>query len=73
MMELQRFHTSIVTTSLAAPTFIGYGFVANRLSASTDGIDEIVAAIGVCAAVRHEPPTFLQPAALPLSYRGMRQ
>jgi hypothetical protein len=70
MMKLQRFRTPIVTTSLAAPTFIGYGSVANHLSPFADGSDEIVATIGVCAALSHESPTFLQPAALPTELPG---
>jgi hypothetical protein len=36
----------------------------------SDGVDEIVAAIGICAALRHESPTFLQPAALPTELPG---
>ena len=70
MMELQRFHTSIVTTSLTSPTFIGYGFEANYLSPFADGIDEIVTTIGVCATLGHESPIFLQPAALPTELPG---
>jgi hypothetical protein len=42
----------------------------NRLPPSSDGIDEIVATIGVCAALRYESPTFLQPAALPTELPG---
>ncbi len=69
MMELQRFSTPIIPAYLTAATLICDGLTAQFFTSSLDRLDQIRAAISISP--RHSGSRFLQPVALPLSYRGI--
>lgn len=71
MVELQRFHTPIVTTLAALSTQVLHRTAPNFDSPLGNSPDQIVPTISVRPFVNHYNPRRLQPLALPLSYRGV--
>ncbi len=53
MVELQRFHTPIVTALLTTAAFVNKRLPAHLLTPFLDGLDEILAAISVCPPTGH--------------------
>jgi len=53
MVELQRFHTPIITALLTTAGLVNKRLPAHLLTPFLDGLDEILAAISVCPPTGH--------------------
>ena len=69
MMEFERLATPIVSAPLTPAAFIKDCLLANRFTPFADSVDEIFAAICVCASVSHRSTPYSR-LLYQLSYRG---
>jgi len=70
MVELQGVRTPIVPAHLTPTTPGGERLSTQLASAALDGLDQVLASIGIRPTIRHPFTPFLQPLALPVELPG---